>query len=170
MRYAGPAYRAHHPNWAWQPTSGEGARLHGGRFNPKGTPALYLSLDLPTAIREASQGFAFRLPPLTIVEYEVDCDGIVDLTARGALRRHGATAADVRCAWLLLARSGAPVPSWQLAERLIAAGAAGIVVASFAPRAPPASRNLVLWRWSDRLPERVRVFDPEGRLRPSPAS
>ncbi len=167
VRYTGRAFRAHHPNWAWSPTSGEGARIHGGRFNPKGVPALYLSLDLPTAILEASQGFAFRIPPLTIVEYDVDSDDLVDLTARGALRRHGTTAAELGGAWLLLARSGEPVPTWQVAERLIADGAAGVVVPSFAPGASARSRNLVLWRWGDTTPHRVVVFDPDGRLKRS---
>ena len=36
MRFEGLAYRAHNPRWSWAPTSGEGARLHGGRFNAKG--------------------------------------------------------------------------------------------------------------------------------------
>jgi hypothetical protein len=29
---------------------------------------------------EVSHGFARRFPPLTVVTYDVDCDGIVDLT------------------------------------------------------------------------------------------
>ena len=65
VRFRGLAYRAHNPRWSWAPTSGEGARLHGGRFNPKGVPALYLSLNTSTAILEATQGFASRFPPLT---------------------------------------------------------------------------------------------------------
>ena len=88
MRFAGAAYRAHNPRWSWTPLSGEGARIHGGRFNAKGTPALYLALDLNTAIIEFNQGFPFRLvPPVTIVSYAVDCDDLIDLTNGSERRR-----------------------------------------------------------------------------------
>jgi RES domain-containing protein len=51
-----------------------------------------------------------------------------------------------------------------LARRLITRGIAGILVPSFAPGATPGDDNLVLWDWSNRLPHRVTVFDPTGRL------
>jgi RES domain-containing protein len=70
--------------WAFSPLSGQGAAIHGGRFNPKGMPALYLSLSIDTAVTEAAQGFAGKLEPLTICLYEVDCDGIIDLSTPGA--------------------------------------------------------------------------------------
>ena len=124
--------------------SGEGARVHGGRFNRKGVPALYLSQDWDTAIVEAIQGFAYRIPPLTIVSYELDCDDLIDLTDSAELARLGVRNEDLRCAWLLLAESGQPVPSWELADRLRTA-ASGIVVPSFATGAPPPARNIVLW-------------------------
>lgn len=164
MRYEGVAYRAHNPRWSWAPTSGEGARRHGGRFNAKGVAALYLSLDTSTAILEATQGFGNRFPPLTLVTYDVDCADILDLTFAGALRRHGASRADLACAWLTLAAAGAEVPSWRLAERLRASGAAGIIVPSFARGAGTDSKNLVLWRWGEKPPHAVRVFDPDRRL------
>ena len=53
MRFRGLVYRAHNPQWSWTPLSGEGARRHGGRFNRRGVSALYTSLSLLTAIREA---------------------------------------------------------------------------------------------------------------------
>jgi RES domain-containing protein len=66
VRFAGLAYRAHDPRWSFRPLSGEGAAVHGGRFNPRGTPALYLALDPMTAIKEASQGFAHKLEPCVL--------------------------------------------------------------------------------------------------------
>ena len=54
-RYRGPLYRALNPVYAREPLSGRGAELYGGRFNAKGTPALYTSLDPATALREANQ-------------------------------------------------------------------------------------------------------------------
>ncbi len=164
MRFRGATYRAHNPRWSWSPLSGEGARINGGRFNPKGVAALYLSLDWGTAVIEANQGFSFRIPPLTIVSYDVDSRDVADLSASNGLKRHGATRSELACAWKLLAETGEKVPSWTLAERLRAKGLAGIIVPSFAPGAGAAARNLVLWRWGAAPPHKVTVFDPQGRL------
>jgi RES domain-containing protein len=164
IRVTGAAFRAHHPGWAWSPTSGEGSRLYGGRFNPKGVLALYLSLSIDTAIREASQGFGFRIPPLTIVEYFVECSEIADLTTPDGQKEHGVKADELECPWQLLASRGEPVPSWLLAERLIAKGIAGIVVPSLAPNVSLGSANLVLWAWGDGSTCTVTVFDPDRRL------
>jgi len=46
------AYRVHDPKWAFLPTSGAGAGVHGGRANRPGLNALYLSLDIETALKE----------------------------------------------------------------------------------------------------------------------
>jgi RES domain-containing protein len=56
------------------------------------------------------------------------------------------------------------VPSWELADRLIAAGCAGVIVLSFAVRATPENRNLVLWSWSRSPPHRLEVIDDDRRL------
>jgi RES domain-containing protein len=170
VRLQGVAYRAHNPKWSWSPLSGEGARLHGGRFNPKGVAALYLSLDWQTAIIEASQGFAYRIPPLTIVSYEVDCDDIVDLTTAEERARHRVSSKAMSCAWLLLADTRSPVPSWRIAERMMQAGMAGIIVPSYAAGADREAKNLVLWRWSQDLPHRVSIVDEERRLPRNDAS
>jgi len=164
LQFRGLAYRAHHPNWAWQPASGEGARLHGGRFNPKGRPALYLSLRFETAWAEAQQGFPFKPQPLTLCAYEIDCIGIVDLCDERIRAKLGISAADLACPWEdLQARSIEP-PTHDLSRRLIDSGIAGVIVPSYAPGAPDAARNLVLWRWSHKLPYRVRVIDDQNRL------
>lgn len=164
MKAPATAFRAHNPLWAHDPESGDGAARHGGRFNPPGTPALYLSLTYETAVLEASQGFKNKMQPLTIVQYEIDCDDIIDLTDSAERQRLGVAERDIGCSWLLLALRGARVPSWQVAERLKSEGIAGILVRSFAPGATRANVNLVLWRWSRRRPHRVRAIDDEGRL------
>ncbi|MET0194757.1 MAG: RES domain-containing protein [Hyphomicrobiaceae bacterium] len=171
MRFRGAAYRAHNPRWSWSPLSGEGAKIHGGRFNPKGTAALYLALELSTAIIEFNQGLPLRLvPPITIVSYAVDCDDVVDLTDAAERDRLHVTHADMACAWKLLAETGQAVPSWILAERMQAGGAAGIVVPSYSPGAQPGTKNLVLWHWTDDLPHRVRIYDPDTTLPRNDAS
>ena len=69
-RYTGPLYRALNPVYAREPLSGRGAELYGGRFNAKGTPALYTSLDPATALREANP--VGRPQPTTLVSYKAD--------------------------------------------------------------------------------------------------
>ena len=165
MRFAGAAYRAHNPRWSWTPLSGEGARIHGGRFNAKGTPALYLALDLNTAVIEFNQGFPFRLvPPVTIVSYAVDCDDLFDLTNGSECRRLGVTVAAMACPWKLLAETGRAVPSWSIADRMLASGAAGILVPSYSSPASADAQNLVLWHWSDALPHQVTIHGPGADL------
>lgn len=164
MRFAGDCYRAHNPKWSFAPLSGDGAKVHGGRFNPRGVPALYLGLTIEGAVIEASQGFAAKLEPLTVCLYEVDCEDIVDLTTDEGRSAAGVSLADMACAWALDAAERRKPASWKLAQELIAGGAAGIVAPSFARGTRPDMRNLVLWKWRRDLPWRVAVHDPSGRL------
>jgi len=164
VRLRGTVYRAHNPRWSFAPTSGEGAARYGGRFNPVRIPALYTSLRMETAWREAQQGFAFKAQPLTICAYEVDCANVADLTDPAARARLAVGLSDLACPWESLALRGLEPPSWSLSRRLIAAGAAAIIVPSFAPGAIADDRNVVFWRWSANLPCRVIVIDEEGRL------
>ena len=167
--FDGLVYRAHNPRWAYQPTSGEGAARHGGRFNRKGLPALYTALDITTAWLEAQQGFPFKAQPMTPVAYQVRCERVADLTDAGALAGTGIDPADLACPWEDLASRGHEPSSWRLADALIAAGCQGALVPSFAAAPNPAPDavprlNLVLWRWSDGPPCAVRVIDDFGRL------
>ncbi|MEQ1951353.1 RES family NAD+ phosphorylase [Mesorhizobium yinganensis] len=164
MRFVGDCYRAHNPRWSFTPLSGDGAAIHGGRFNPKGVPALYLGLTIEGAVIEASQGFAAKLEPLTICLYEVDCDDIVDLTSDDGRNAAGVSLEDMACAWAFDAVERRKPASWNLARELIGTGAAGIVAPSFARGTRPDMRNLVLWKWGRDLPWRVAVHDPSGRL------
>ncbi|WP_250475144.1 RES family NAD+ phosphorylase [Caballeronia sp. GAFFF1] len=71
-------YRAHTPRWADRPMGGAGAALKGGRFNREGVEALYLSLEVLTALREYQQTSPF-LPPCTICSYMAALRDLVDL-------------------------------------------------------------------------------------------
>ncbi len=164
MRWAGICYRAHDPKWAWTPISGEGAALKGGRFNPIGTPTLYLAATLEGMFIEMGHGFGHRLDPLTICSYNVDIDDLVDLRTETQRAASGIALADLACAWAYDLAYGRKPASWNVAEQLIAAGASGIFVPSFAVGARTDMANLVLWKWGPKLPHKVEVHDPSGRL------
>ena len=164
MKFQGLAYRAHDPRSPFKPLSGDGAAVHGGRFNPKGTPALYVALDPMTAVKEAAQGFARKFEPCVLCTYEVDCEDVVDVRGEKQRSAAGVGEEEMACPWFADAAAGAKPASWRLARRLIADGAAGILAPSFVRGATPGDVNLVLWDWSGRLPHKVAVFDPGGRL------
>jgi RES domain-containing protein len=164
LAFQGQVFRAHDPRWAWDPESGEGARLHGGRFNARGTPALYLSLSFEAAWAEAQQGFPFRTQPLTICTYEADCERIIDLRDPVVRKAAGVSMADLACGWEGLVNRKAIPPTHKLALELIDVGVAGILVPSFALGAPNGATNLVAWQWSRDLPNRIQCIDDEGRL------
>ena len=164
MRLRQTVWRAHHPRWAFAPDSGAGAAQHGGRFNRIGTPTLYTSLRFETAWLEAQQGFPFKAQPLTICAYEADCADIADLADPHVCAGLGIALADLGCGWAGLLDRGLVPPSWIVADRLRAAGYAGIRVGSFACGAGAADLNAVFWDWSPDPPHQVRVIDPGGRL------
>ncbi len=164
MRYRGAAYRAHDPRWSFKPLSGDGAAIYGGRFNPRGTPALYLALDPMTAIREANQGFAHKIEPLVLCTYEIDCDDLVDVRDAEGRMSIGVEADELAGAWFDFIARGEEPPTWAIARRLIEKGAAGLLVRSFAPGAQPHDHNLALWHWGPKSPHKLAVFDPSGRL------
>lgn len=152
------------PGAAMAPTSGKGAAIHGGRFNPKGMAALYLALSIEGMFAEVSHGFAHRFPPLTVVTYDVDCFGVVDLTTEAGRKAAGTDLGLLGCAWMLDRAEGRRPDTWTLARRLMAEGVTGVLVPSFANGASEVMRNLVLWEWGGKR-QRVEVWDEEGRLR-----
>jgi RES domain-containing protein len=164
LRFRGLAYRAHDPRWSFKPLSGDGAAVHGGRFNAKGTPALYLSLDPMTAVKEAAQGFAHKFEPCVLCAYEIDCADVIDLHGEKERRDASVGEDELACPWFAEAAARREPASQRLARNLIAGGAAGLLAPSFVRGATAADTNLVLWRWSGRLPHKVTLFDPGGRM------
>ncbi|WP_312405014.1 RES domain-containing protein [Rhizobium sp.] len=163
MKVQGVCYRAHDPRWATSPVSGDGAAIRGARFNPKGVPALYLSTSIEGAITEASQGFGHKIHPLTICSYEVDCEDIADLTTEDMRRQLKISFETMSSAWASALSEGRRPSSWVIYDTL-SQSHSGILVPSFAHRASPSIRNLVLWKWATELPHKVEVIDPTGRL------
>jgi RES domain-containing protein len=163
MRFQGNLYRALNPIYAREPLSGRGAELFGGRFNRKGVPALYTSLSIMTALREANQ--AGSLQPTTLVSYEADVERIFDSRDEAALRAEGMNAAALGDAtWRDQMKAAGEAQTQAFAHRLGAAGYHGLLIRSFAAGAAADDLNLVLWQWSDALPCRLTLIDDEDRL------
>lgn len=85
--YSGKLYRALNPVYAREPMSGRGAELYGGRFNPKGVPALYASTSVLTALREANQ--VGDLQPTILVCYRAEIETVFNTTDIAALDAAG---------------------------------------------------------------------------------
>jgi RES domain-containing protein len=147
---------------AHAPLSGAGAARFGGRFNPAGVPALYLSEDLETAVAEYQQDIGLR--PGTFCAFDVSLTHTLDLSNAEARAVVGVAAEDLACPWreLLLVDKVTP-PSWTLARRLIEQDCAAI-------RVPSTRRsggvNLVVWRWNDIPERRIIALDPNEDLAP----
>lgn len=147
------------------PLSGEGARLHGGRWNRAGQPALYLASDPATAVAEFYQG----LPkPGTLAPYRLEASAIADFTDGHGGPRDAAVAAALEADWKTIAFLDKDMPpSWALAEAAIAAGAEGALAPSVQNRG---GITLALWRWHDSGEDgdgaALALIDPMAALTP----
>lgn len=163
MHYRGKLCRALNPVYAREPLSGRGAELYGGRFNPKGVPALYSSLSVVTALREASQ--AGNLQPTTLVSYDAEIERVFDCRDEAALAAEGMDAAALAdTTWRDQMKATGEARTQAFARRLIAGGYHALLVRSFAPGATGDDLNLVLWTWGDAAPSRLTLIDDENRL------
>lgn len=163
-RYIGSLYRALNPVYARDPLSGRGAALYGGRFNPKGTAALYTALDPVTALREANQ--VGDLQPTTLVAYRADLGPIFDTRDADALAPYDMTAQSLADpGWRAAMLDGQLVPTQDFAGALIAERFAGLLVRSFAQGTSEANLNIILWRWTGDG-NALDVIDDENRLGP----
>lgn len=163
MSYRGLVYRALNPIYAREPMSGRGAQLYGGRFNAKGTPALYASLSVMTALREANQVGA--LQPTTLVCYEAEIERVFDARDTERLAREGMDpSALAHEGWRDQMKAQGQARTQVFARGLIAAGYQGLLVRSFARGAGEDDLNLVLFAWGAGAPSRLTLIDDEQRL------
>ena len=162
MDFSGTLYRSLNPLYARDPLSGEGAARFGGRFNPRGTPALYTALSIGTAIREANQ--VGDLQPTTLVAYRATLINLFDCRDVALLAAYDMTPEAIADpAWREAMRTSGRAPTQELALALVSAGHPGLLARSFARGAGPDDLNLVLWRWSGE-DAKFSLVDDEGRL------
>lgn len=164
MRYQGIAYRAHDAQWAWAATLGEGARHCGGRFNARGIKALYLSLSPLTALLESGP-LGHLKPTVVLAIYQINVERIFDALDPEACEAERATELELDCpTWKEDMLERGLSDSQALANRLIAAGYAGMRVRSYIENATPDHVNLVLWDWGDKNSGQLVLLDDELHL------
>ncbi|MFT4926579.1 MAG: RES domain-containing protein [Phenylobacterium sp.] len=151
ISWSGPAFRMHNPVWAWSPMSCEGAKRAGGRFNPKGSPALYLGLKVNTCLAEVSAGTSTKLlDPQVLCSYSINIDGLLDLRPYHEL---------FSSPWRLLRLQGGEPPGWQLYKAVEKRPEIkGFLVPSYQAEKED---NLVLLHWRH---QEVKLHDPDGTM------
>lgn len=152
-------FRVHQPKWSFAPTSGAGAGAHGGRANRPGVNALYLSLELETALAEYQQLDAL-LPPGLMVSYNLSVESLVDFRG-GFTRDWDALWQDFYCDWRRMHfNQGIEPPSWVIGDQVLAAGAKGILFNS----AIAGGTNLVIYTDALTGADAINVYDPGNDL------
>jgi RES domain-containing protein len=155
------AYRIHIPKWAVSPTSGAGAAKHGGHANRPGVAALYLALDVESAVREYQQ-VSTLLPPGTLVSYQVTVEAVADFRSGFDVSNWDPIWEDFHCDWReLWFNQRIEPPSWVVGDEVIAAGAKGIL---FQSRFPGGGTNLVVYPETFVATDSLAVFDPGQAL------
>ncbi|UNC16320.1 RES domain-containing protein (plasmid) [Acidiphilium multivorum] len=152
--YKGLLYRAINPIYAVDPMSGEGARIYGGRFNPRGVPAIYCSISVMTAVREANQAGA--LQPTTLVSYDAEIERVFDARDVSAVEAEGFSPGTLASqTWRDEMKAGKQSQTQVFASRLIAKNYCALLVPSYVAGATPSDLNLVLWKWGSSTPSRL---------------
>lgn len=145
-------YRYHNPNWAFNPISGEGARLTGGRFNPKGISALYTSFEPGTALQEMTGSTSSKLiQPMLLCSYQVLLKKVIDLRPYDSL---------FVSPWRQNLLSGNVPPGHEYANHIVLNNLAdAIIVPSYQAKG---KSNLVIYQYDK---ETVRLNDIDERLK-----
>jgi RES domain-containing protein len=149
------------------PLSGEGARMHGGRFNPPGSfPVLYLCKSRSCAVAEL-QRLGERqvigvegLLPRVLYRYEVSLDRVLDLTI-GQVRAEVGLSLDVLTGpdWttcqelgVILHALGARLPAWARSSPCSSSGSASAILNPISSRSGIRSTR---WRGEGWRPGRA---------------
>ena len=153
------AYRVHDPKWAYAPTSGAGAASHGGRANRPGVNALYLSLEIETALAEYNHIDAL-LPPALMVSYKISVDPIIDYRG-GFSADWDPLWQDFYCDWRKMHFNDTiEPPTWVIGDQALVAGGKGILFKSIIT----GGTNLVLYNNTLAVSDSIIVHDPNKAL------
>ena len=107
---------------------------------------------------------------MTLCAYDVDCDGVLDLTDPDTLAATAIRFEDLSSPWKDLATRRLETPTWSMAERLIAETVPAVIVPSFARGAGARDGNVVFWSRGAARPRQVKAVDDFARLPGDPAS
>lgn len=135
--------------------------LYGGRLNRPGIEAVYLSLDVQTAINEF-KGISTLLPPGMLVSYQINVTDIVDFRKGYQANKWTPLWESFYCDWRSLAfDEKIEPPSWVLGDQVIASGAKGIMfLSAYGYR----GTNLVIYPHRLEATDIIEVIDPKGDL------
>lgn len=140
-RVTGTFYRA--VSSAHRASALEGSRLP-GRYSTAEQRTLYLSSS-PEGVVAAMAAHGGVRDDLTVLQFDVHADGIVDLRDPAALEAAGVDLQDAVAPWQdTVSASGIP-SSWRFRQRLETQGAAGLIDPS---RTQSGLWHLVLFRWN----------------------
>lgn len=95
-----------------------------------------------------------RASDLEILTLDVQASRIVDLRDAPALASLGVELSDAVAPWQDIVAAGGVPPSWTVRDRLVAAGAQGLIDPS---RKAPGLWHLILFRWNSDDAPSVRV-------------
>ncbi|WP_353111415.1 RES family NAD+ phosphorylase [Microbacterium sp.] len=124
-----------------------------GRYSRPEEPTLYLSSSVDGVEAAMVAHRDARSAALEILEIEVDGSGIFDLRDAAALEAAGIDRADAVAPWQEIVSSGGVPSSWRVRDRLLQAGANGLIDPS---RTSPGLWHLVLFRWNETGAPTVR--------------
>lgn len=130
-----------------------------GRYSGPQQPTLYLSSSVDGVEAAMIAHKDARSASLEVIEIDVEAPGIVDLRDGAALEAAGIDLADAVAPWQEIAASGGTPTSWTVRDRLLAAGANGLIDPS---RRRPGLWHLVLFRWNQADAPTVRPAEPRG--------
>lgn len=127
--------------------SGEGARQHGGRWNPPGLSALYGSTKDATALQECKANDRYygvvTKGPRLLVAIEARLDRVLDLTKPGMRRKLGVTLAGLASEdWRMQLAAGRESVTQAVGRAVVASGGSGLLVCS---SAVPRGVNVVMF-------------------------
>lgn len=122
-----------------------GGSRSAGRYSRPDEPTLYLSSSVEGVNAAMIAHKDVRSTLLEILEVDVEASRIVDLRDPVALEAVGIDVSDALAPWQEVASSGGIPASWMVRDRLLAAGANGLIDPS---RKQPGLWHLVLFRWN----------------------